>query len=166
MREERPQTWVDSTIKNTLKETREAWPGLSGYERFEQVVALVLTSLISVVILVAVLHLSWRVLLLILSATDPLDHAVFQAIFGMIMTVLIALEFNHSIVSVLERGEHIIQVRTVLLIGILALARKFIILDLKTTSATVIAAVALALVALGVVYALIRHQDRLPHKPP
>ena len=34
---------------------------------------------------------------------------MFQAIFGMIFTVLIALEFNHSILSVLERKESIVS---------------------------------------------------------
>ena len=46
-----------------------------------------------------------------------------------VMTVLIALEFNHSILGVLERKHGVIQVRTVVLIALLALVRKFIILD-------------------------------------
>jgi hypothetical protein len=44
----------------------------------------------------------------------------------MIMTLLIAMEFNHSIVQAMDRLHRIIQVKTVVLISILALARKFI----------------------------------------
>lgn len=48
--------------------------------------------------------------------------------FGMIMTLLIAMEFKHSIVRVALRRDSIIQVKTVILIGLIALARKFVIL--------------------------------------
>lgn len=35
--------------------------------------------------------------------SDQAWNDVFQTVLGMVMTVLIALEFNHSIISVLER---------------------------------------------------------------
>ena len=38
-----------------------------------------------------------------------------------------ALEFNHSILSVLERRHGIVQVRTVVLIALSALVRKFVL---------------------------------------
>ena len=40
---------------------------------------------------------------------DPLDHGVFQALFGAMMTLLIAMEFKHSIIRVaLRRGEDVV----------------------------------------------------------
>jgi uncharacterized membrane protein (DUF373 family) len=90
---------------------------------------------------------------------DPLDHRMFQAIFGQIMTLLIALEFKHSIVKVVAHGESIIQVRTVLLIALLAVSRKFIILDPDKYSAQTILALAAVLVGLGITYWLIRDRD-------
>jgi hypothetical protein len=51
----------------------------------------------------------------------------------MIMTLLIAMEFKHSIVRVALRRDSIIQVKTVILIGLIALARKFVILDPETS---------------------------------
>src|SRR5215203_3426456 len=111
-----------AAVGNALRETREAWPGLSTYERFEQVVSLVLTALIGLVIIAAVVNLTVRVVTLVLfGVLDPAEHGVFQAIFGMIFTVLITLEFNHSILGVLERQESIVQVKTVVLIALLAL---------------------------------------------
>lgn len=47
-----------------------------------------------------------------------------------------ALEFKHSIVRAALRRDSIVQVRTVLLIALLALSRKFGILDSATTPAT------------------------------
>lgn len=150
-----------ATFDRAVAETRAAWPGLTTYERFEQIVTLVLTALIALVILAAVVNLTFRIIMLVLfGLLDPAEHSVFQAIFGMIFTVLIALEFNHSIIGVLERKESIVQVRTVVLIAILALVRKFIILDATKTEPLTIIGLAAAVLALGGVYWLVREQER------
>jgi uncharacterized membrane protein (DUF373 family) len=141
-------------------ETREHWPIMSVYERFEQVVAVVLSLVIATVIVLALVQLVIRVVLLLLSgAIDPLEHDVFQALFGMIMTLLIAMEFKHSIVLVAFRRSSIIQVKTVVLIALIALSRKFVVLDSSATSACTIAALAGATLVLGVVYWLLRERD-------
>ncbi|GJD97641.1 phosphate-starvation-inducible PsiE family protein [Methylobacterium iners] len=150
-----------SAAADTLRDTRKAWPGLSFYERFEEVVVVVLTGLIGLVIIAAMINLCFRVVLLVIfGLLDPAEHSVFQAVFGMIFTVLIALEFNHSILSVLHRQESIIQLRTVILIAMLALARKFIILDASKTEPLIIIGLAAAVLALGAVHWLVRDQDR------
>ena len=74
------------------------------------------------------------------------------------MTLLIAMEFKHSIVKVALRKESIIQVKTVILIAILALARKFIILEPDVDPAKV-AALAGTVLALGLTYWLMRERD-------
>jgi uncharacterized membrane protein (DUF373 family) len=78
----------------------------------------------------------------------------------MIFTVVIALEFKRSLLVATERRFGILQVRTIVLIALLAIARKFIILDLSETSPAKIAALAGAALALGAVYWLVRDQDR------
>ena len=139
---------------------RQRWRTLSLYERFEQAIALALSSLIAVIIVVALWDLAREVVFLALNdMLDPLDHQVFQSIFGQILTVLIALEFKHSILKVIAAGKSIIQVKTVLLIALLALARKLIILDLNAYSASTIFSLAAVLLALGVTYWLVRDQD-------
>jgi uncharacterized membrane protein (DUF373 family) len=150
-----------SAAADTLRDTRKAWPGLSLYERFEEGIVVVLTGLIGLVIIAAVINLCFRVVLLVVyGLLDPAEHSVFQAVFGMIFTVLIALEFNHSILSVLHGQESIIQLRTVILIALLALARKFIILDASKTEPLTIIGLASAVLALGAVHWLVRDQDR------
>lgn len=148
------------SLARAFEETRDHWPVMTAYERFEQVVALVLSLIVAVVIVIALIQLGIRVLpLLIGGAVDILDHGVFQALFGMIMTLLIAMEFKHSIIRVALRQESIVQVKTVILIALLALSRKFIILDVETTEATTIAALAGATLVLGIVYWLLRERD-------
>jgi uncharacterized membrane protein (DUF373 family) len=144
-------------------ETREHWPLMSFYERFEQVVAIVLSLVVAVVIALALVQLVLRIMpLLIRGALDPLDPEVFQGIFGTVMTLLIALEFKHSIIRVALRRESIVQVKTVLLIALIALSRKFVILDTNETSAATIAALASATLVLGAVYWLLRERDDRP----
>ncbi len=146
--------------RGLFAETREHWPLMSVYERFEQLVAIVLSLLIAAVITLALVQLAIRVVGLLLSGTiDPLEHDVFQTLFGAIMTLLIAMEFKHSIVLVAFRRSSIIQVKTVVLIALIALSRKFVILDSSATAASTIAALAGATLVLGVVYWLLRERD-------
>ena len=147
-----------------MRETRRHWPLMSVYERFEHLVAFVLGLMIAVVIALALVQLVARVMpLLLTGAIDPLDHDVFQGLFGLVMTLLIALEFKHSIIRVALRRESIVQVKTVVLIALLALSRKFVILDAVATGPATIAALAAATLVLGIVYWLLRERDdRMP----
>lgn len=146
-------------ISKEIEDTKRRWSVMTTYERFEQVVSLILSAIIAVIIIVALIQLLRIVfVLLITRSLNPLDHETFQRVFGMIMTLLIAMEFKHSIIKVLVRHESIIQVKTVVLIALIALARKFVILDVDT-SPSKIAALAGAILALGLVYWLLRERD-------
>lgn len=143
-----------------MKEVRAHWPLMSFYERFEMIVAIILSLIVTLIITLALMQLVVRVVPLLLTGSlDPLDHGVFQNLFGMIMTMLIAMEFKHSIIRVAQRKDSIVQVKTVILISLIALARKFVILDIKETDASTIAALAAATLVLGVVYWLLRERD-------
>jgi len=138
----------------------EEWKLLSFYERFEKIVCLILSLLVALIIVCATYKLAYHVFILFWKyGFDPLEHESFKALFGMIMVVLIALEFKHSIVKVIVNNESIVQVKTVLLIAILAISRKMIILDIKTTSPATTCSLAAVLLALGLVYWLMRERD-------
>jgi len=146
-------------IGSVVRIDRSTWALMTFYERFEQLVAIALSLIIAVLILIALFQLYERVFLLIVGgALNPLDHEVFQTLFGSIFTVLIAMEFKHSIVKAAMRRESIIQVRTVLLIALLAMSRKFVILDSTSTPAATIAALAAVTLVLGAVYWLLQDQ--------
>jgi uncharacterized membrane protein (DUF373 family) len=149
-------------LKEQLAAERQRWKLLTVYQKFEHAVILVLTALIAVVIAFALWNLMLKILLSIMSSSgfDPTDYAVFQAFFGMIFTVIIALEFKRSLLVVAERRHGIVQVRTVLLIALLAIVRKLMIIDLSAAEAQQVFALAAAILALGAVYWLVREQDR------
>lgn len=131
--------------RSTLKSLRVQWSLMNAYERFEQIIVLALGVMISCVIVIALIQRYRRVLPLVVGgAIDPLDHGDFQLLFGSIFTVLIALEFKHSIIRSAFRHGSIVQLRTVILISLLALSRKFVILDSASTPAATIAALGFA----------------------
>jgi uncharacterized membrane protein (DUF373 family) len=139
---------------------RTQWSVLSYYQRFEGFVALVLTLVIALIILVALFRLTFSVITgLLFGVLDPLDPGIFQSVFGEILTLLIALEFNHTLQYVVTRQQSIIQTKVVLLIALLAIARKFIVLDLGGVDAAQLLGLAAITLALGVAYWLIRERD-------
>jgi uncharacterized membrane protein (DUF373 family) len=153
-------------IGGDLRRLAGTFVGLTIYERFEHAIVLILTLLIVGVVAVATWHLAQVVGLLILTdAIHPADQAVFQTVFGMIFTVIIALEFKHSLLIVLARQESVVRLRSIILIAMLAMVRKFIILDLGETSASELFALSAAILALGIVYWLVREQDRRTDLP-
>jgi uncharacterized membrane protein (DUF373 family) len=152
-------------LKDELSRGRQQWRLLTFYQKFEHAVMLVLTALIAIVVALAVWNLVLKVLLSILSTggLDPTDYTVFQALFGMIFTVIIALEFKRSLLVVAERRHGVVQVRTVVLIALLAIVRKLMIIDLSAADAQQVLALAATILALGGVYWLVRDQERREH---
>jgi uncharacterized membrane protein (DUF373 family) len=148
-------------FKEELAAGRAEWQLLTFYEKFEHAVILILTALIAIVVAFAVWNLALKVgISIIASGFDPTDYEVFQAFFGMIFTVIIALEFKRSLLVMAERQRGVVQVRTVILIALLAIVRKLMIIDLSSADALQLLALAAAIVALGSVYWLVRDQDR------
>lgn len=144
-----------------MAELRGKWQTLSLYEKFEQTVVSVLTLVIAGIVTIATWQLLLHTLQLVGSHVINLaDSQVFQSIFGMVLTVLIALEFKHTLLVVKHHRRAIVQVRAVVLIALLALVRRFIILDLYQTTPSVIAALAGAALALGVVFWLVGNYEQ------
>jgi uncharacterized membrane protein (DUF373 family) len=150
------------SIKDEFRAARTQFRLLTLYQRFEHVVILILTTLIAIVVVVAVWNLILKILfgLVVTGGFDPSDYSVFQAVFGMIFTVIIALEFKKSLLVVAERKESVVQIQAVVVIALLAICRKVIILDLTETDAWHILSLAAAILALGSVYWLIRNRDQ------
>lgn len=139
----------------------EFWPLMTFYERFEQIVLVILSLIIGLIVVFALLQLVMNVYSLTMAGVlNPMDYKVFQLIFGMIMTLLIAMEFKHSIIKVLERQSHIVQVKSIILLALLALVRKFIIVDLETTEPAKLIALSVSVLVLGTVYWLLSQRER------
>jgi uncharacterized membrane protein (DUF373 family) len=153
-RQQLPRHWT---------EIRRDWEELSAHERFETCVAYLLTVVIAAVVVIALSRLIVSVVdTLILKALNPLDHAVFQVVFGEIMTLLIALEFNHTLRYTIGGARGIIQTRVVILIALLALTRKVIVMDLFEASPAQVGGLAALALSLGAAYWLVNGPRRSP----
>jgi len=148
------------TLATELRQLRSKWQTLSIYEKFEQLVVAVLTTVIALIIALATWQLLFHTLNLVKShLVSPADSQVFQGLFGMVLTVLIALEFKHTLLVVRHHRRAIVQVRSVVLVALLALVRRFIILDFYQTTPSLIAALAGAALALGIVFWLVSSRE-------
>lgn len=143
-------------LSRLLHVFREATP----YESFEYVVIQILTALIMIITAVATVGLVLDVWNLVVR--NPLDLANisnFQDVFGNIFTVIIALEFKSSLRASFYERKEVVRGRTIMLIALLAVARKFIILDLHEVAPLELLALAASALAMGGIYWLIREQD-------
>jgi len=126
------------------------------FERFEYVVMLFVSLVLAVIILVALFQLVGNVYQLAISQlSHQTEFKAFQTTFGMLLTLLITIEFRNSINAVLEGKGLLIQVKIVVLIAIIALARKFLVLDPEEYGPGMIAAFAGLMISLGLVYWLL-----------
>ena len=82
-----------------------------------------------------------------------------QLLFGMVMTVLIALELANSILRHIREDDTIIQAREVILIGMLAVVRKVIITDMSAVSPWQLAALGVLTISLASAYWLVREDS-------
>ncbi len=151
---------IEDRTECPKSDIKNYWAVMTFYERFEHIVSIFLSFIISIVIIFALLQLTREVInVLFFNMLSPLDHKVFQLIFGMIMTLLIAMEFKHSILKVLDRQSHIVQAKGVVMIALLALTRKLIIIDLSETDPSKVFALGFVVLALAVVYYLLKRDD-------
>jgi uncharacterized membrane protein (DUF373 family) len=148
-------------LLDEIKGARDRWRRLTVYLKFEHAVVMVLTALLSLIIVSAIWKLALKVVfsLVLSDSLDLTDLAAFQSVFGMIFTVIIALEFKRTLLVVTDRTKSVVQVRAVILIALLAIVRKLIILDISPGDAPQLLALAAATLALGGVYWLVRDQD-------
>jgi uncharacterized membrane protein (DUF373 family) len=123
------------------------------YVYFERCVASVLLFGTGIVIVFA-LGAFLLDLLRTFADLDPsaVDYLTFQNLFEGILAVVIALELTHSVQEMTVQRRGVVQLRTVVLIGILAVVRKLIVLDIEKTSGTFLIGLGATVAALGAVY--------------
>ena len=134
--------------------------GRTPYEWFEQIILGILVFTIAIVI---VYSLSLSIITLIDDFTSGIkfmEAGALQDTFGHILTVIILVEFNHSIVLAIRERSGAIQVRIMVLITIIVLARKLVLLDYAAASMETLLGLGGLALSLGGLYWLISNGDR------
>ncbi len=126
--------------------------------KFETGIVIILVVLMAIVISASTIELG--IFIFKLLANPPyfmINISDLLEIFGFFLLVLIGIELLETIKSYLMKNE--IRVEVVLIVGIIAIARKIIILDFKDMTFSKIMAVSLLLLSLGVTYLIIKYID-------
>ncbi len=101
---------------------------LERLNRFEKAIYYILTGLLAFVILFAVADLFWEVFQgIFLDESFRLDNHEILTIFGFFLLVLIGVELLDTIKAYIRKQE--IHVEIIVLLAIIAVARKIILLD-------------------------------------
>ena len=129
------------------------------YPLFERVIAAaLLVGMIFVVILSAISFGQSLVEIAISKLNEPMSYQNLQLLFGKVLAALIALELAHSVHQTATGKHGLIQVKTIIVIGVLAVVRKLIPLDFERQP-EMLYGLAAAILALGILFALINYVE-------
>lgn len=127
--------------------------------KFERGMILTLIIMMTVVLFLSIIELGWILAKDII--TEPvllLEIKELLEIFGLFLLVLIGIELLDSIKTYIT--ENIIHVEVVLIVAMIAIARKVIILDIDKYSALTFIGIACMILSLSVAYFLIKKVHR------
>ena len=127
---------------------------------FERTIVILLGSMMALVIFISTIELGWIIVKsIIVPPTFLLDITKLLDMFGLFLLILIGVELLESIKVYLT--EKAFRVETILLVGIIAMARKVIVLDIRQLSELPLIGTGVIIVSLTVGYYLIKqsHKD-------
>ena len=134
--------------------------GRTPYEWFEQIILGLLVFVIALIIIYTLILSIMTVGNDFSSGIKFMEVGALQDTFGHILTVIILVEFNHSIVLAIRQRSGAIQVRIIVLITIIVLARKLVLLDYAAASMETLLGLGGLALSLGGLYWLISNGDQ------
>ena len=84
-----------------------------------------------------------------------IDTESLKDVFGSILSILILIEFNHSIALAISRRSGVLQARPIILITIMVMARKVILLDFANATLEQLIGIGAVALAFGLLFWLI-----------
>jgi uncharacterized membrane protein (DUF373 family) len=136
-------------------ELQRDWKQFLSYETFERVASRIVMFLISIIIVYSIVLMAITLVEQFRFSSTYLDIESLRDVFGSLLTILILIEFNHSIALALSTRSGILQARPIVLITILVIARKVILLDFATTTFEQMVGIATVALAFGLLFWLI-----------
>ena len=136
------------------------------FEKARTLIIKTLILLMTVTVIFSTLDLAWIIVKDL--ATPPtllLDIKELKEIFGLFLLVLIGLELVESMHAYLVNHAIHAEVEVILLIAVIAVARKIIIMDVDETSFQTLLGIASIIIALAGGYYLLKRTLKEPAKP-
>jgi len=130
------------------------------YNKFIRALAFFLMILLAAIVVISTLYLIWSLIdKLVLNFGKEELTSVFINFFGLFLLVLVNIELLETLRMYTK--EHYVRVETILLVGIIAIARKIIVLDYTKTTSDVYFGIAAVLLTISISYYLLK-RARLP----
>jgi uncharacterized membrane protein (DUF373 family) len=131
---------------------RRRWKEMAPYEIFEQITSRVVMFFVSIIIVYSLIMLAVELYEQFGLGVAFIESESLRDVFGSILTILILIEFNHSIAVALSQKSGILQARPIVIITILVIARKVILLDFNMATFEQLIAISGMAVAFGILY--------------
>jgi uncharacterized membrane protein (DUF373 family) len=131
------------------------WKRFLSYEVFERAASSIVMIFIAIIIVYTLVLMGMTLFDQIKFSPAYIDTDSLRDVFGSILSILILIEFNHSIALAISRRSGVLQARPIILITILVIARKVILLDFATATFEQMIGIAAIAVAFGVLFWLI-----------
>ena len=127
-------------------------------KKFERIIAFILIGMMSVIIILSVLELGWTIAKDIIdNFKGPLNFMVLDnllAIFGLFLLILIGVELLETMKIYLR--DDTVHIEVIILVAIIAIARKAVVLDLEKVDALTIISLGVLVIALATGYFIIK----------
>ena len=131
------------------------WKRFLSYDVFERAASRTVMIFIAIIIVYTLVLMGMTLFVHIKFSPAYIDTDSLKDVFGSILSILILIEFNHSIALALSRRSGILQARPIILITILVIARKVILLDFATATFEQMIGIAAIAVAFGLLFWLV-----------
>jgi uncharacterized membrane protein (DUF373 family) len=141
------------------------WKQVLSYELFERVASRIVMFFVSVIIVYSIIVMAITLVEQFRLNPAYLDTESLREVFGSILTILILIEFNHSIALALATRAGVLQVRPIVLITILVIARKVILLDFSAATFEQFVGIGAIALAFGLLFWLINARSAHPPQP-
>ncbi len=136
------------------------------FEKVKEVIVKTIIVLLTLTVIFSTLDLAWVLITdLLTPPTMLLDATKLKGIFGLFLLVLIGLELVESMQSYLTNHAIHAEVEIILLIAMIAVARKIIIVEIDTMGFQTLLGIAAIIVGLAVGYFLLRRTRKDPTSP-
>jgi uncharacterized membrane protein (DUF373 family) len=147
-----------------MKKTLEKTPFGRFSRVIESIIIILLIVMMSGVLILATFELGYYLFHAVANSTNffiPLDNLM--DLFGVFLLVLIGIELLDTIKVYLR--ENVVHVEVVVLVAIIALARKVVILKIEELSGEVIIGIGVLITTLAVTYYILKKTEAMTIKP-
>ena len=146
-----------------MKYRFQLWPKtfLQYAFKFEAIVIFILSIMVALIVLISLLRIAMEFYSIFFQDMTSLHQLAFedyQVLFGRILTLLISLEFLHSILKVVKVEDIKTLTLDVVLIAALAIARKLIVYDYNNIEPVKAITLGGLLISIGLFYFLAKYQ--------